>query len=280
MAVRRMWDAAFPPASPPAWEAVAGYIGGNTPHVWTDAEWARQKARWRLPIFTRSRGGDPAADARHATDWLTRHRVPKGAVVALDYETRVDAGYLRAFDAAVQRAGWRVMLYGSLSTVLRNPKPSGGYWVAQWTNVPHLYPGSAATQYGGDVTLGKPWDASLVADSTPLWDTRKQEDISIVDAATKQYLDGRFAELLSRVDRAVQRVGGRANAVYNDANPAFQDLVMAKEVLAALTAPSVAIQLDLSSATPEQMDQLAAAVARHLTTMSQEDQRAAGGAGS
>ena len=273
--MRRMWDAAFPPASPPPWEAVAGYIGGNTPHVWTDAEWARQRQRWRVPIFTRSTGGVPAADARHTIDWLTRHRVPKGVVVALDYETRVDAGYLRAFDAAVRRAGWRTMLYGSLSTVLHNPRPSGGYWVAHWTNVPHLYPGSAATQYGGDVTLGKPWDASLVADSTPLWDTqplspRREEDLSIVDAATKRYLDGRFAEILSRVDRAVQRVGGRANAVYNDSNPAFQDLIMSKEVLAAMAAAGVAIQVDLSSATPEQMDQLAAAVARHLSTMSEE----------
>jgi hypothetical protein len=263
--MRRMFDAAFPPASPPAWEAVAGYIGGNTPHVWTDAEWARQKARWRLPIFTRSSDGDPAADARRTIAWLTRHRVPKGAVVALDFETRVDAGYLRAFDSALKRAGWKVILYGSLSTVLHNPKPSGGYWVAHWTNVPHLVPGSAATQYASDVMLRKPWDASLVADSTPLWDTRK-EDISIVDATTKKYLDGHFAQVLSRVDRAVQRVGGRTNAVYNNSNPDFQRLVMAKEVLAAITAP-VAVQLDLSSMTPEQMDQLGAAVARHLASM-------------
>jgi hypothetical protein len=104
-----------------------------------------------------------------------------------------------------------------------------------------------------------------VADSTPLWDTRK-EDISIVDATTKKYLDGHFAQVLSRVDRAVQRVGGRTNAVYNNSNPDFQRLVMAKEVLAAITAP-VAVQLDLSSMTPEQMDQLGAAVARHLASM-------------
>src|SRR6266545_3809328 len=93
-----MWDAAFPPASPPKWEAVAGYIGGNTPHVWTDQEWARQQARWRLPIFTRSHDGDPSADAAHAIRWMTAHHVPKGVCVALDFETRVDATYLHAFD--------------------------------------------------------------------------------------------------------------------------------------------------------------------------------------
>lgn len=170
--MRQMYDAAFPPGSPPGWEAVAGYIGGNTPHVWTDAEWKSQPARWRLPIFTRSHGGDPSADAHAATSWMTAHHVPKGACVALDFETRVDAGYLRSFDSIVVRAGWKVLLYGSRSFVLKNPKPSGGYWVADWTGNPFLYPGSAATQWASDVMLGKPWDASLVADSTPLWDTR------------------------------------------------------------------------------------------------------------
>src|SRR6266540_371198 len=125
-----MWDAAFPPASPPKWEAVAGYIGGNTPHVWTDQEWARQQARWRLPIFTRSHDGDPSADAAHAIRWMTAHHVPKGVCVALDFETRVDATYLHAFDAAIIRAGWKAMVYGSKQAVLRNPKPSGGYWAA------------------------------------------------------------------------------------------------------------------------------------------------------
>jgi len=175
-----MWDAAFPPASPPKWEAVAGYIGGNTPHVWTDQEWARQQARWRLPIFTRSHDGDPSADAAHAVRWMTAHHVPKGVCVALDFETRVDATYLHAFDAAIIRAGWKAMVYGSKQAVLRNPKPSGGYWAAEWTNVPHLVPGTAATQYGSDVTLGTQYDASLVADSTPLWDTHKEDTMALI----------------------------------------------------------------------------------------------------
>src|SRR6266498_2611689 len=65
MALRRMFDAAYPPTSPPNWEAVAFYLGGNTPHVWTDSEIERQPARWRLPIFVRSHDGDPLADQPH-----------------------------------------------------------------------------------------------------------------------------------------------------------------------------------------------------------------------
>src|SRR6266496_1883860 len=175
MALRRMWDAAYPPTSPPNWEAVAFYLGGNTPHVWTDSEIERQPARWRLPIFVRSHDGDPLADAHASIVWLVRHEVPRGVTLALDYETRVDAAYLAAFDRAVTDAGWRVMVYGTRRTVLQNPKPSGGYWDAQWTNTPHLNAGSAATQYGGDTTLGQPYDASLVADSTPLWDTKEDD---------------------------------------------------------------------------------------------------------
>jgi hypothetical protein len=38
------------------------------------------------------------------------------------------------------------------------------------------------------------------------------------------------------MDRAVQRVGGRTNSVYNDRNEAFRDLVMSEEALAGIEA--------------------------------------------
>ncbi len=173
MTLRRMFDAAFPPSSPPPWEVAAGYIGGNTPHVWTDQEWARQPARYRLPIFTRSTGGDPNGDAAASVRWLRAHGVPPGCCVALDYETRIDAGYLRTFDWIVGQVGYLTMVYGTRRTVLQNPKPSGGYWVAEWSGSPHLYPGSAATQWSGSGPFGGEYDPNLVADSTPLWDTQE-----------------------------------------------------------------------------------------------------------
>src|SRR6266542_419952 len=196
MALRRCWDAAFPPTSPPAWEVVAGYCGGNTPHIWTDAEWARQPARWRLPIFVRSHDGDPLADAHASIVWLVSHEVPRGVTLALDYETRVDAAYLAAFDRAVTDAGWRVMVYGSRDFVLRNPKPSGGYWVADYTGSPHLYPGSAATQWSGSGPFGGAYDPNLVADSTPLWDTT-QEDPMALTADDVKLIHDDIAKMLS-----------------------------------------------------------------------------------
>jgi len=177
-----MFDASTPPTSPPPWEVAAGYIGGNTPHVWTDQEWARQPARYRLPIFTRSTGGDPNTDAAQAVRWLRAHGVPPGCCVALDYETRIDAGYLRTFDWIVGQVGYLTMVYGTRRTVLQNPKPSGGYWVAEWSGTPHLYPGSAATQWSGSGPFGGEYDPNLVADSTPLWDTQQEDPMALTDA--------------------------------------------------------------------------------------------------
>jgi len=191
-----MFDAAFPPTSPPKWEVAAGYIGGNTPHVWTDQEWARQAARYRLPIFTRSTGGDPNADGAAAVRWLRAHGVPPGCCVALDYETRIDAGYLRIFDWIVMQAGYLTLLYGSRDFVLRNPKPSGGYWVADYTGSPHLYPGSAATQWSGSGPFGGDYDPNLVADSTPLWDTT-QEDPMALTADDVKLIHDDIAKMLS-----------------------------------------------------------------------------------
>jgi len=174
-----MFDAAYPERvlkfGAPKWEVVAGYVGGNTPHVWTDAEWAlmveRSGALWCLPIYSRSNPGihDPSVDAGQLVAWLIDHRVPKGCGAALDLETAIDPGYVRTFDSKLYAVGYKVILYGSKSSLFQNPKPSGGYWVADYTNEPHLYPGSAATQWAGSTPFGGAYDPSLVADSTTLW---------------------------------------------------------------------------------------------------------------
>jgi len=59
----------------------------------------------------------------------------------------------------------------------------------------------------------------------------EEEDISIVDARTKQYLDKEFGDVLHRLTQAVQRVGGRENQFFNSNNPDAQNLAMAKEAL-------------------------------------------------
>jgi hypothetical protein len=184
--MRRMYDAAYAPSSPPAWEVVGGYIGGNAYHVWTDAEWASQRARYRLPIYVRSNPGshDPHADAAAAIAWLRAHRVPHGCAVSLDLETAVNRAYVRAFDADIVAAGYVTLDYGSISTILQNGRTSGGIWAAHYTGTPHLEAGTDATQWANDTMLGVPYDASLISDSVPLWDTQhtQEDDMAAVSS--------------------------------------------------------------------------------------------------
>jgi hypothetical protein len=63
-----------------------------------------------------------------------------------------------------------------------------------------------------------------------------EQDLSIGDDDTRRYLDRQFDSVRDRVDRAVQRVGGTANSIYNDNDQDFRDLVMAREVAAAAKA--------------------------------------------
>lgn len=173
MTTSQMYDAAWPPGHPPAWPVVAGYLGGDTPHVWSVAEWDHQPARYRLPIWVRSNPGAVSAATDTAAAVSAAHKlgVPRGATIALDFETAVMPSYVAAFDKVMTAAGYGTILYGSASTVRKNPQPSRGFWIAEWTGSPHLVPGSAATQYAGSRSTGGAYDSSVIATSVPLWDT-------------------------------------------------------------------------------------------------------------
>lgn len=159
----KMFDASTPPASAPqGYRAVAGYIGGDTPHVWTDAEWRRFGKLRKLPIWVRSNPTqvDAEADSFAALERLFELKIPRGTTVALDLETAVDADYVRMFHRVMRWAGFYVWVYGSASTVFRNPE-ADGYWVADYAGKgPFMYPHKMvkATQYDN----GPNYDSSLV----------------------------------------------------------------------------------------------------------------------
>lgn len=172
-----MADAAEPPASRPQLYAIAGYIGGDTPHVWTPNEWAMQPAQFRLPIFTAADRQDIACaageDAWEIRAALAALGVPVRFTVAVDIETRVYDTYLRALDAYL--APRPLMTYGSISTLLRCPQTSGGRWAADWTDViltaeddigTH---GIEAFQWASSNMLGRDYDLSVISTSVLLW---------------------------------------------------------------------------------------------------------------
>lgn len=174
-------DSAYPPATYPTevgGKPVVGwcvYIGGNTPHVWTEAEIAHLKAqpwcRYLLPVYVRSRptGVDQAQrDAAAAVAWSKAHGQPPGTLVMWDYETAVNSAYELAVDAALRAGdGDLEVLYGSRSTVVQNTAPSGGYDEADWTGADHA-PASMAVQFLS--TTG--YDMNDFRPGAPLWDLR------------------------------------------------------------------------------------------------------------
>lgn len=177
MTLRWMYDAAYPPAWPPRWYCAAGYIGGDTPHVWTPREWEAQTATFRLPIWTAdNRVNSPASAAADAPLILAKLEelgVPPGRAVALDGEMRIFPAYLEELNELL--AAYRLVDYGSLSFVTANPITSGGRWAADWTNriadavalAGHM--GIRAVQWASADMRGTPWDWSVIDDSLPLW---------------------------------------------------------------------------------------------------------------
>ncbi len=164
------YDAAYPPPHPPGTDGVCGYIGGDTPHVWTAEDWRSQTARYRLPIFVRSNPPGPGAEADvgAAVAQLKAIGAPEGALVAWDMETAADAAYISGVYVRLIAAGYRLIVYGTQSDVMGNQAPDGLYWGADWTDTPHLHSGDQMTQY---VSFAA-YDESLAQASLPFWDTR------------------------------------------------------------------------------------------------------------
>jgi hypothetical protein len=177
MTLRWMYDASTPPKNPPHWHVAAGYIGGDTPNVWTLAEWKAQPAPYLLPIWTASNRDDTAADAGEDA-WgiikkLSSLGVPGPVTVALDIETAVYSTYLLALNDFL--APHKLMTYGSLSSLVRNSATSGGRWAGDWTdniNIATDLIGTddiVALQYANSQMTGHPWDHSLIEDTVLLW---------------------------------------------------------------------------------------------------------------
>lgn len=163
------YDSAFPPASPPKADGVAFYIGGDTPHVWTEAEIAATNTRFRLPVYVRSNPPGPGAipDVAAAVARLALLKAPRGTLVAWDMEMAADASYIKAVYGALNTAGYKLIVYGSQSTVLGNDNPDGLYWGAAWTGVVHIAGGDVMTQY---VSFSG-YDESEATSALPFWDT-------------------------------------------------------------------------------------------------------------
>jgi hypothetical protein len=170
LATLEFYDAAYPPEAPPAGaDGVCGYIGGDALNVWSSTDWERQRARYRLPIFVRANPPGPGAEAdvAAALKELRALGAPQGTLVAWDMEASVDASYIRQVESLVNAGGYRLIVYGSQSSVHGNANPNGLYWGADWTGKPHIASGNVMTQW---VSYSN-YDLSEAQDNLAFWDT-------------------------------------------------------------------------------------------------------------
>lgn len=163
-------DASVPSGSMPAADVVIIYAGGDTPHVWTDAEIAARTERYRLPAWVRSNpaGVSGTLDADIFVEWLRAHDCPPGVATVLDLETAIAPKYVSQFGDVLHAAGWLVLPYGSRDTLESNPQLDGYFDAHPGETLGTVDPGDVATQ---DVFAGA-YDESTILDSVPLWDTR------------------------------------------------------------------------------------------------------------
>lgn len=166
MTLEPMADAAFAANIPPGFAIAAGYYPGKADfHPWAPPDWGLFPG-YRLPITVPADPGNGPADGAAALAYLRGTlKVPAGCLTVVDMEARVDVEYVLNFGAALQQ-GYRVLVYGSRSTVFYNP-PLNGYWVAQYgitgqqiaelLAVPHVRAIQIANHPGYDASLVKRW---------------------------------------------------------------------------------------------------------------------------
>jgi Putative peptidoglycan binding domain len=169
-----MYDAAYA-VKPPGFQVTAFYIGGATPHVWTEQEINDYTYPIKLPIYTpryfQTGNLDPATDFAECLAALKRVGAPKGTAVAIDFETLINSYYVTTLNSELMGEGYGMLLYGSTGSVFQNPKPFCGYWAATrpgndgYSGAGNLYPGSAATQFAA----AEAFDSNVIESSLPLW---------------------------------------------------------------------------------------------------------------
>lgn len=154
-----MADAAYLPASSSALRGssiLAGYLAApGAAHPWSIDDWHRGRTMPNVgaivPIYvyaTGQRNPDAAADSAAAQS--RELGAPDGSVVVLDVEQGGAAaahrdGFPTAWAEGIANRGLAPWVYTSASTHYT----AGGVtsWLADWTDAPHILPGSIATQW-------------------------------------------------------------------------------------------------------------------------------------
>ncbi len=160
----RGYDASIPPASAPDHSQFAlGYLGGNTPHVWTLEEWNEASNHGEIPvggIWTVDFTGNPyeqadaAVKAAMGLGWAyDGHRL-----IVLDSEVSQNVAFIRTMAKVIKRHRFVPVDYRSYDAIIA--APSGLYeYIARWNETAGPFTSNAiAFQIQADV----PWQYTMV----------------------------------------------------------------------------------------------------------------------
>jgi hypothetical protein len=125
MTTYKMIDASRPPdAADGEFSVVMGYVGGNTPHVWTAGEWQVFASYRQVPAYVPDLGSSPTAEAAYAVaavkrlGWAAHEEDTR--IIVIDFETTINRAWYASMASGIVSAGFAPVIYGSLSTVFEN----------------------------------------------------------------------------------------------------------------------------------------------------------------
>jgi GH25 family lysozyme M1 (1,4-beta-N-acetylmuramidase) len=206
---------------------------------------AKRQARWFIDVLNRTGGWKDLwfmldiEDRKHQDGTVDRPSMAQASAF-LDELSRLIGRPRSTFVSYLPRWWWNA--HGGGSTVLKDtiyvnsdyrPSPDTSPYAGKKPEILQYTSSHDANSKG--ISHRDGIDMNRVGWTVEEFSNRVglgKEDISIVDAQTKQYLDKQFDDILHRLTQAVQRVGGRENQFFNSNNPDAQNLAMAKDALA------------------------------------------------
>lgn len=205
MTLLHVADAAYPPpidVLPSDLYAIAGYVGGSTPHVWTAAERRPYLAHglrwwgiWTLPQRAVS-ATDGHSAARGQIAAYKAQGYPSHYPALLDMEEGTWSANVNGARAAI--AAWQSDMHaaGWSHAVPYVPESAGFGWVANWTGIrpSELPPKWVGQQYAGNAAGGaidlSVFDPIIVGNSAPGRKGKRMFELVQVPGAPEVYAVG------------------------------------------------------------------------------------------
>jgi hypothetical protein len=152
MSLIKCFDASeqIPSSTPEGCDAVLGYIGGpEALHTWTLEQWQQFGHLIQFPCWIPDYSGDPATQGSDAAAAAWKLGWRYGRAIILDMESTNDQSFLSAWAAAVKKARFTPVWYGSrVSSAQASDYPR---WLADPDGVAALVSGFDAVQYSWNV---------------------------------------------------------------------------------------------------------------------------------